>query len=160
MLVDCLVTNNDRMVNNSRLVPLAHLWLRRAILGYSAIAVVTVVVLAILQATAPRFTSTDAWVHAAIVAVFALVLPLRLAGVRSGSRRALRAVGIISGVLVAVNAVEASIPGFVPVWMQVEMVVIALLMLASVGLVVAIALAENNGAREPIRSTAGDGVVD
>lgn len=97
--------------------------------------------------------------HAAIVAVFAVVLPLRLRGVRDGNRRALRAVGIISGVLVAVNAVEASIPGFVPGWMRVQMVLVALLMVASVGLVVSIALAENNGARESIRSTAGDGIA-
>ena len=145
------------MVNKSPSTP--HLWLRRVIVTYVAIAVATVVVLAILQATAPRFTSTDAWVHAAIVAVFAVVLPLRLRSVSTGNRRALRAVGIVSGVLVAVNAVEASIPGFAPGWMRTEMVLVAVLMLSSVGLVVSIALSENNGARESIRSSAGGGVT-
>ncbi|MGZ8178430.1 hypothetical protein ACXVUM_10915 [Williamsia sp. SKLECPSW1] len=144
---------------NSNVTSSAHLWLRRVVLAYSTIAVGTVVALAIVQSTAPRHATPDAWVHAAVVAVFALVLPLRLPGIRAGNRRALRAVGIISGVLVAVNAVEASIPGFVPAWMRVEMVVIALVMLASVGLVVTIALAENNGGHEPIRSAAGDGVA-
>lgn len=145
------------MVNNT--LPATQVWLRRLILTYVTIALASVVALTILQVTAPRFTSTDAWVHAAIVAVFAVVLPLRLRGVRVGRRRALRAVGIISGVLVAANAVEASIPGFVPAWMRVQMVIVAAIMLASVGLVVSIALAENNGARESIRSSAGGGVA-
>ena len=157
MLVDHLVITNDRMVNNTP--PTTRLWLRRVILAYVTIALASVVALAILQVAAPRFTSSDAWVHAAMVAVFAVVLPLRLRGVRLGRRRALRAVGIISGVLVAANAVEASIPGFAPGWMRVEMVIVAAIMLASVGLVVSIALAENNGARESIRSSAGGGVA-
>lgn len=36
--------------------------------------------------------------------------------------------GIIAAVLFLVNVTEALIPGFVPQWMRIEMVVVALLM--------------------------------
>ncbi|MEH3154172.1 MAG: hypothetical protein PGN29_02045 [Gordonia paraffinivorans] len=44
------------------------------------------------------------------------------------------------------NVIEALVPDFVPTWMRVEMVGIAVLMAASVGLVVRAALSGDNGA--------------
>lgn len=65
-----------------------------------------------------------------IVAAFAVLLLVRVRSARGGSVGALRAVGLISAVLLLVNVVEALIPGFVPIWMRVEMVGIAVLMAA------------------------------
>ncbi|WHU47088.1 hypothetical protein QNM97_24570 [Gordonia sp. L191] len=124
--------------------------LGQVIVVYAVVAISTVALLGILSATSPHLAPTDAWVHAIIVGVFAVVLPLRLRGVRSGKRGSLRAIGIISGVLVAVNVAEASIPGFVPTWMRVEMVAIALLLAISVVLVIRIATVGDNGAHGPI----------
>jgi hypothetical protein len=100
-----------------------------AIVGsYVVIVLGTVVALGILSATAPRLAGPDAWVHAMIVAVFAVILPLRVRAARAGSLGALRAVGLISAVLFLVNVIEAVIPGLFPTWMRVEMVGIAVLM--------------------------------
>lgn len=107
---------------------------------YVAIVVGTVVALAILSVVSPRSATADAWVHAVIVAVFAVVLPLRLRAARRGGRGPLRAVGIISAVLFVVNVVEAMIPALFPLWMRIEMVVIALTMAAVILLVVRQAL--------------------
>lgn len=103
---------------------------------YVAIAVGTVAALGILSATAPHLATRDAWVHAVIVAVFAVVLPLRLRAARAGSPGALRAVGIIAAVLFLVNVIEAMIPGLFPLWMRAEMIGIAVVMLAVILLVV------------------------
>lgn len=48
----------------------------------------------------------------------------------------MRAVGIIAGVLVAANVVEAALPDLFPAWMRTEMAVTAALMLVVVSLVV------------------------
>ena len=77
---------------------------------YVAIVAGTVAALTILSATAPHLATRDAWVHAVIVAVFAVVLPLRLRAARADRPGALRAVGIISAVLFLVNVTEAIIP--------------------------------------------------
>jgi len=103
---------------------------------YVAIALGTVAALGILSATAPHLATRDAWVHAVIVAVFAVVLPLRLRAARAGSPGALRAVGIISAVLFLVNVIEAMIPGLFPLWMRAEMIGIAVIMLAVILLVI------------------------
>jgi hypothetical protein len=103
---------------------------------YLAVAVATLGVLAVLSAAAPRQAPREAWGHAIIVAVFAVVLPLRLRAARRGSLGALRAVGLIASALFLVNVVEASVPGFVPIWMRIEMVGIAVLMAAVIGLVI------------------------
>lgn len=103
---------------------------------YVVVAVATIVVLGILSAAAPHQAPTEAWVHAVIVAVFAVLLPIRMRSALRGSVGALRAVGIISAVLFLVNVVEALIPNFVPIWMRVEMICIALLMAAIIGLVI------------------------
>ena len=59
-------------------------------------------------------------------------LPLRMRSARSGSRWALRAVGLIAAVLLLVNVVEALVPEMFPVWMRIEMIAIAALMAAVV----------------------------
>jgi peptidoglycan/LPS O-acetylase OafA/YrhL len=97
---------------------------------YVVIALATLPVLALLSAFAPEHAPTEAWVHAAIVAVLAGVLPLRLRWARRGDRSGWVAAVTISGVLAVANVVEASIPGLFPGWMRVEMVVIAAVMVA------------------------------
>lgn len=103
---------------------------------YVAVAVATVAVLAVLSAVAPHQAPRDAWGHAVIVAVFAILLPLRLRSARQGSVPALRAVGLIASALFVVNVVEAMLPHFVPLWMRIEMIGIALLMAAIILLVI------------------------
>ncbi len=107
--------------------------------GYLAVAVGTVAALVILNA-APAQATPDAWIHALIVAGFAVLLPLRLRSARAGSRRGLRAVGMIGAVLFLVNVIEAAIPGLFPLWLRVVMVGIAGLMAAVVALVIRVAL--------------------
>jgi hypothetical protein len=102
------------------------------IAGYVVIALGTVVALAVLAAAAPAQATSEAWGHAVIVAVFAVLLPLRYRAARSGKPGAVRAVGIVAAVLLVVNVVEAALPGAFPVWMRIEMVVIAVLMAALV----------------------------
>ncbi len=58
---------------------------------------------------------------------------------RTGNRGGLLAVGIISAVLLLVNVVEILIPGFLPMWMRIEMIGIAALMAGPVVLVTTIA---------------------
>lgn len=94
---------------------------------YVVITVATLVVLAVLSATAPALATGEAWGHAVIVGVFAVLLPLRLRSARRGGRGALTAVVVIASVLALVNVVEAFLPAF-PGWMRGEMVVIAALM--------------------------------
>ena len=103
---------------------------------YVAVALGTIAALAVLSVVAPYQATQAAWVHAVIVAVLAVVLPLRLRAARAGSLRGLRAVGLISAVLFLVNVVEAVLPGLFPVWMRVEMIGIAVLMLVVILLVV------------------------
>jgi hypothetical protein len=103
---------------------------------YVAVAVATLGVLAVLSVAAPRQAPREAWGHTIIAAVFAVVLPLRLRAARRGSLRALRAAGLIASALLLVNVVEASVPGFVPIRMRIEMAGIAVLMTAVIGLVI------------------------
>jgi hypothetical protein len=117
---------------------------------YVVIVVATIAALAILSVAAPRWATTDAWVHAVIVAVFAVVLPLRVRAARGGGRGALRAVGIIAAVLFLVNVIEASLPGLFPIWMRAEMVVIALVMAAVILLVVREALGRGQGRSDTV----------
>ncbi|HLI36445.1 MAG TPA: hypothetical protein VKV80_03795 [Streptosporangiaceae bacterium] len=118
-----------------------------AVAAYVVIALGTLAALGIMSAAAPRMATQQAWVHAVIVAVFAVVLPLRLRPARSGSLSALRAIGLISAVLVLVNVVEVLIPGLFPLWMRVVMIGIAVLM-AGVILLVARERLANRPARE------------
>lgn len=99
---------------------------------YLAVVMATFVTLAALALTAPRLATSNAWGHAIVVGVFAIVLPLRLRRAQTAKRGAIRAVGFISAILFLANVVEALIPGFVSAWMRVEMVLVALLMLGVV----------------------------
>lgn len=88
---------------------------------YVASVVLTIVALALLAEFAPGQATSEAWGHAIVVAIFAVILPLRLRAARTGRARALKAVGAIAALLAAVNLAEAAIPGFVPFWMEVAM---------------------------------------
>jgi hypothetical protein len=100
---------------------------------YAAGMVGTLVALGILAAAAPGQATQEAWGHAVIVTVLAFLLLLRLRSARAGSVRAVRALGVVAGVLLVANVVEASLPGTFPGWMRVEMVAVALLMAALLG---------------------------
>ncbi|MGW2185782.1 hypothetical protein [Streptomyces sp. NPDC001719] len=98
--------------------------------GYVAATAATLVALALLASTAPGQATEEAWGHALIVMLFAALLLVRLRAARSGSTRAVRALGIIAAALLVVNLVEAALPDAFPEWMRVEMVAIALWMAA------------------------------
>ena len=115
------------MANNLALEPVA-----RLVTVYVLVVVATIAALALLAAAAPSQATGDAWVHAAIVTVFAVLLPIRLRAARRGDRRAAAAVTVVATVLMVVNVVEAAIPGLFPVWMRIEMIGIAVLMAAIV----------------------------
>lgn len=131
-----LLTSMVNTMRSSGKLAAIRLVVRVYVLG----AVGTLGLLAVLSAAAPRQAPREApreaWVHAIIVAVFAVLLPARLRAAQRGSIGALRAVGLISFALFLVNVVEAAIPGFVPVWMRIEMVGIAGLMAVVLGLVI------------------------
>lgn len=95
---------------------------------YVAVVVATIGVLLVLSFVDPVDAPQDAWVHALVVAGFAVLLPMRLRSARTGSVAALRAVGLIAAILFLVNVVEALLPDFVPAWMRWEMCGIAALM--------------------------------
>lgn len=102
---------------------------------YLLLSIATLVVLGVLTGVRSPAATTEAWVHAVIVAIFAVVLGLRLRAARRGSRPALRAVGIIGAVLLVANVVEAAI-GVFPGWMRIEMIaVMALMMIVVIGTV-------------------------
>lgn len=117
-------TVRGRCADGTGPLPLA----RVLVIVYVAIVFATLVALIALSIVSPAQATANAWGHAVIVAVFAVLLPLRLRSTRSGRRNAVRAVGVIAAVLLLVNVVEALIPSFVPLWMRVEMVCIALVM--------------------------------
>lgn len=102
---------------------------KRLVAAYVVVALGTLVALAVLSTTAPHLATDEAWGHAVIVAMFAIVLPLRTRAALKGSPTGLRALTIIGCVLLVVNLVEAALPGAFPAWMRVEMLVIAAMML-------------------------------
>lgn len=106
---------------------------RLVVVAYVVVVLATVVALAVLSAAEPQLATSEAWGHAVIVGVLAMVLPLRLRAARRGSAAGIRAIAVIGCVLLVVNLVEATLPGVFPSWMRVEMLVIAALMLALVG---------------------------
>lgn len=103
---------------------------------YLGVVLLTLAALAVMSVVAPDQATEHAWGHAIVVAVFAVLLPLRLRSAQRGRRGAIRAVGIIAAVLLVANVVEALLPGFVPDWMRGEMILVALLMLGVVAEVV------------------------
>lgn len=126
------------MVNNSSLRTISAI-----VAFYVAIVAATVVALVVMSVADPHLATGHAWGHAIIVAVFAVLLPLRLRSARAGKRSGLRAVGLISAALLVINIVEGLIRGFFPTWMRVEMFCIAALMAVIVGSVIRVALALN-----------------
>jgi hypothetical protein len=141
LYIDCMV-NTPSLVRATAALPLpAAVVLIRV---YLAVAAATLLALAVLSKAAPQQATSEAWGHAIVVSIFAIVLPLRLRNCRTGRRSAIRAVGLISAVLLLVNVVEALIPGFVPIWMRVEMIAVAALMLGVVLDVVRWAVAETH----------------
>ncbi|WP_406146413.1 hypothetical protein [Streptomyces sp. NBC_01012] len=103
---------------------------KRLVAGYVVVVLGTLAALAVLAVVTPRLATSEAWGHTVIVAVFAVVLPLRTRAALRGSPSGLRALTVIGCVLLVVNLVEAALPGAFPVWMRVEMLVIAAMMLA------------------------------
>jgi low temperature requirement protein LtrA len=124
------------MVNKTSAAPVEPDRLGTLVWAYLVTAVATVVALAMLSVTAPHQATREAWGHAVIVAAFAVLLPLRYRSARRGSLTALRAVGVIAAALLLVNVIEALLPHFVPGWMRVEMLGIAVLMALIIVLVV------------------------
>lgn len=106
---------------------------------YVLVVLATIAALIIMSAVSPHHATDHAWGHALIVAVFAVLLPLRMRSARRGDGGGLRAVGMICAVLFLVNVVEILIPGFLPTWMRIEMIGIAALMAVSAALVAHIA---------------------
>jgi hypothetical protein len=104
--------------------------------SYVVLAAGTIVALITLEGTARHLATKEAWGHAVIVLVFAVLLPLRLRAARRGRADALRALAIIASALLVVNAVEAALPHAFPGWMRVEMVVIAVLMAVLISMLV------------------------
>ncbi|MFD9599936.1 hypothetical protein ACFVRD_11040 [Streptomyces sp. NPDC057908] len=102
---------------------------KRLVTAYVLVALGTLVALAVLAVAAPHLATDEAWGHAVIVAVFAIVLPVRTHAALKGSPSGLRALTIIGCVLLVVNLVEAALPGVFPAWMRGEMLVIAAMML-------------------------------
>lgn len=111
---------------------------------YSVIALATIGALIIFSIAKPSLINKDAWVHAIIVGVFAVVLPLRARAALRGKHSALRATGIISAVLFLVNVVEGLLPNFMPLWIRVSMFLIATIMIFIVGLVINISVKRND----------------
>ncbi|WP_328535660.1 hypothetical protein [Streptomyces sp. NBC_00344] len=105
---------------------------KQLVAAYVVVALGTLVTLAVLATTAPHLATDEAWGHAVIVAVFAIVLPLRTRAALRGSPSGLRALTVIGGVLLVVNLLEAALPGTFPAWMRAEMLVIAAMMLTLV----------------------------
>jgi hypothetical protein len=104
--------------------------------GYVVLTAGTIVALIIMEAAAPHLATKEAWGHAVIVLIFAVLLPLRLRAALKGSADACRALAIIGSVLLVVNVVEAALPHAFPGWMRIEMVVVAVLMAVLVSMAV------------------------
>lgn len=102
--------------------------------AYVALTVSALVALVVMSAVAPHLATHEAWGHAVIVAIFAILLPLRMRAAQGHGERALRAVMIIAIALFSVNVVEAALPHAFPAWMRIEMVATALMMASLVGL--------------------------
>ena len=96
--------------------------------GYLVVVLGTLAALLALTFVKPGLATPNAWGHAIVVGAFAVVLPFRLRAAQAGRRGAIRAVGVIAAALLLVNVVEAVLPGFVPLWMKVAMMLVAVLM--------------------------------
>lgn len=118
---------------------------------YVASVAATVIALAVLAVLRPAEAPVEAWVHMAIVAAFAVLLPIRARSARRGSLGAFRSIGIIAVVLALVNAIEAVIFVLLPVWLRIEMVGTAVLMTVLAVAILAATRLRRGAAREPLR---------
>lgn len=64
--------------------------------AYVAVSLATLGALAVISVTTPATATPDAWGHGAIVAVFAIVLPLRARAACRGSAGSLRALLVLA----------------------------------------------------------------
>jgi hypothetical protein len=133
------------MVSNSALKIVAF-----AVRLYVVVTAATVLALAVMAVAAPHLATNHALGRAIVVAVFAVVLPLRLRAAIAGRRSGLRAVGLISATLFVVIVVEALIPGYFPTWMRVQMLGVVALMAVIVLLVTRAAIATSRGDRSTV----------
>lgn len=134
-MVNSNINNNaDNNANDNSVVrPAPNLGIvTRLVFGYVGLTAATLVTLVILSFVAPQQATAEAWGHQVIVAIFAVVLPLRIRAARRGSDRAFRAVAIIAIVVGVVNLVEAVLPTF-PIWMRIVMIAVVVLMAALAG---------------------------
>lgn len=146
LTIDRAVITVDRMVTNTGSVQSTTPSVNRVptvltvltLLGraYLALVVGALAGLAVLSISAPDLAPQSAWVHQGIVTAFAVLLLLRLRRAVTGNVRALRASGIIAGVLVAVNVVEAQLPGLFPAWLRAMMLLTAVVLLGIVATVI------------------------
>jgi fatty acid desaturase len=85
LTIDYAVILVDRMVNSMMASRVDRMQAMTALArSYVAIVLGAIVALAVLSATAPAQATRDAWVHAVIVAVLAVLLPLWLRVVMVG----------------------------------------------------------------------------
>lgn len=108
--------------------------MRGVIAAYVVIALGTVPALLVMSMTVPSLATGEAWGHAVIVGALSIVLLFRARAAGRGGVAGLRSVVVIGCVLLVVNLVEAALPGVFPLWMRVEMLVVAALMVVMVGL--------------------------
>lgn len=101
---------------------------RAFVTTYVVLVGATLAALVVLSASGSSLATSEAWGHMVVVGVFAVLLVVRVAAAQRGSERARRAVGVIAVVLAVVNLVEALLPGVFPVWLRIEMVLVAVLM--------------------------------
>jgi hypothetical protein len=105
----------------------------KAVWVYVGLTVATLIALVVMTGVAPHLATDEAWGHQIIVAIFAVLLPLRMRAARGGSSGAVRAVLIIATVVGVVNLVEAILPVF-PLWTRIVMPVVVVTMAALVAI--------------------------
>lgn len=95
---------------------------------YASAAATTLLFVALARSHA-RLVNSEAWTHAVIVFVFAIVLLVVVRKTGKGSRRAYKRLQIISIVIPAASILLVAIPGL-PNWMKVEQGASALMLAA------------------------------
>ncbi|WP_344983585.1 hypothetical protein [Deinococcus rubellus] len=94
------------------------------------LATLTTLGVLLLKRNDAAFATSEAWTHAGIVCIFAVVLLSVVRRAAAGGRGAYRRLQIVSAVLPVVSLLEAVIPGLFPTWMRVEQLSYAGLLLA------------------------------
>ncbi|MEY9845857.1 hypothetical protein [Streptacidiphilus sp. MAP5-3] len=106
---------------------------KRLVGGYAALSAGTLVVAYLMRNHADLVTPT-VWIRGGIVAFTSLLMLALAAGAARGRRGAYRRLRIASGVMLAVIAVMASLPGVLPVWMRFEQGVCGVLLVGVVAI--------------------------